>query len=75
MLSSLAVSAMTPIMLLTGRFERLPVAGDQRHVHALQGQLAGDGLADATAAAGDDGNLAGQLEIHQRPPTSSYQRR
>ena len=40
------------------------VAGGDDKIHALQGQLPGDGAADSLAAAGDQGAFAVQLQIH-----------
>jgi hypothetical protein len=47
-----------------GAFERVGVAGEQRNVGALLGEPVGDREADPAAAAGDEGPLARQLEIH-----------
>jgi hypothetical protein len=40
------------------------VAGGDHHITAFQGELAGDGAADAPAAAGDQGALAGEVQVH-----------
>ena len=48
------------------------VAGRQVQVHAVVGQGAGYGAADAAGGAGDQGRLAGQVQVHgQRPPETS----
>jgi hypothetical protein len=44
--------------------QRLLAAREQRHVGALLRERAGDGLADAAAAAGHEGALAGEFEVH-----------
>ena len=45
--------------------ERVATAGGDDDVAALVAERPGDRLADAPAAAGDDGPLAGELEIHR----------
>src|ERR1043166_3494363 len=48
--------------------QALLVARDDRHIHALARQFPRNGLADAPAAAGDDGMFALQSEIHGKLP-------
>jgi len=38
-----------------------------RHPNALGGERPGDGQADALGRAGDDGDLAGQIQVHDAP--------
>jgi hypothetical protein len=47
------------------------VAGQQGDVRPLGGERVGYGEADPAAAAGDDGPLAGQLQVHAGPDQSS----
>ena len=47
--------------------QRLLVTCQQRDIGAFEQQRAGDGLADALAAAGDERALALELEIHGCP--------
>ena len=49
------------------RFQRRLVAGDDGDVDAFACQLERDRLADAAVAAGDDGHLAFELEVHGLP--------
>ena len=49
--------------------QRVLGAGHDGHVRAFARQLPRDGLADAEAAAGDDGLLALEPEIHGVPPS------
>ena len=51
-----------------GGIGRGHVAGDDRHVGAFTRELARNRLADAAAAAGHDGGLACELEIHDCLP-------
>src|SRR5437660_1544095 len=51
-----------------GRVQRRLVAGDDGDIGALLGQLERDRLADAAVAAGDDGHLAFELEVHGLSP-------
>jgi hypothetical protein len=48
----------------------VPVSGADGEVHALPGQLLGDGPAQALRAAGDDRLLAVQPQVHVSSPGS-----
>src|SRR5262249_2734200 len=67
-LEGLDLSAACTGDVRSGRFERCRVAGHERHMRAFLGKLATDCLADAAAAAGDDSDLALELEIHVSAP-------
>jgi len=54
--------------LVRRRFERFLAARADRDVRPLARQRAGDALADAETAAGDQRDLARQLQIHESPP-------
>src|SRR3954447_21155733 len=48
------------------------VAGGEEQVDAFRGEAAGDGESDADAAAGDDGDLAAQAQIHAASPAGHF---
>src|SRR5262249_55957541 len=63
------------VKLSRSRFELLLGAGDDGHVRAFPSQLAGDGFADAQAAARHDRALVPKPKIHREPPRSEMQSR
>ena len=44
--------------------QRLRRTGRQYQLHSFSGELFGNGAPDATAGAGDDGHLAGEMQLH-----------
>ena len=62
------LAAARALDLLRGLLQRLVAPRADRHVAALARECRRDALADAFAPAGDAGDLALELQIHDRPP-------
>jgi hypothetical protein len=52
--------------LVGSRLEPYGVAGADDDIRLFGCEFLGDGAADAQASAGDDGDLAGQVQVHGR---------